>query len=336
MPQITGLKNYLLITFLIFSGITLSGQEPVPEKKDTVSIKKSTSARAFVDSVNNADAANVAALDTSLLKDSIRNRKINADSSIRTIYAVWDTTSYRKFQTHPYLPWHQPAIYMISDLRKQADKDYLFYLLSGIVFLLAFIRMAFDKYFRKMFQLFFQTALRQKQTRDQLLQDNLASLLTNLLFVTSAGLYITLVIQNRNWIQGSFWWLAAGSATVLLVTYAVKYLFLIFAGWVFNAKEATGSYAFVVFQVNKVMGVLLVPFIWILAYSQQVVIEVAITISVGIAVILLIYRYWVSYLSIQNKLKVNALHFLLYLCAVELLPLLLIYKVLINYLDGSF
>jgi hypothetical protein len=336
LPQISGLKNYLLITFLIFCVTILSGQEPVPAKKDTEAIKRSTSARAFVDSVNNADASDSASKDTTSLKDSIQALKANSDSSIRTIYAVWDTSSYRKFQTHPYLPWHQPAIYMLSDLRKQADKDYLFYLLSGIVFLLAFIRMAFDKYFRKMFQQFFQTALRQKQTRDQLLQDNLASLLTNLLFVASAGLYITLVIQNKNWIQVSFWWLAAGSAAVLLVTYAVKYLFLLFAGWVFNAKEATGSYAFVVFQVNKVMGVLLVPFIWILAYSQQVVIEVAITISVGIAVILLIYRYWVSYLSIQNKLKVNALHFLLYLCAVELLPLLLIYKVLLNYLDGSF
>jgi hypothetical protein len=32
---------------------------------------------------------------------------------------------------------------------------------------------------------------------------------------------------------------------------------------------------------------------------------------------------------------VNALHFLLYLCAVELLPLALICKVLMNYFNGS-
>jgi hypothetical protein len=54
-----------------------------------------------------------------------------------------------------------------------------------------------------------------------------------------------------------------------LLVYLVKYLFLLFTGWVFNSQEATGSYVFVVFLVNKVMGVLLIPFLLIFAFAVR-------------------------------------------------------------------
>ncbi len=247
-----------------------------------------------------------------------------------------DTSTYQKFATHPFLPLDKPAMFMIIDYHKQIGKDELFYLMAGVIFILAFIRAAFSKYFRNLFLLFFQSFLRQKQTRDQLLQDNLASLLANLLFIISAGLYISLLIRYKNWMDISLWWLASGCAAVLLLTYLAKYLFLLFAGWVFNTKEAAGLYIFVVFLVNKVLGVMLIPFLLILAFAEKQVVEVAVNLSLGLLGLLLAYRYWVSYSTIRNKLKVNALHFFLYLCAVELLPLVLIYKVLINYFAGSF
>lgn len=263
-----------------------------------------------------------------------------ADSLQKTIAAakpvvVYDTSTYRRYATHPLLPLTAAPVYMIIDYHKQASKDDLFYLMAGIVFILAFIRAAFSKYFRNLFLLFRQTSLRQKQTRDQLLQDNLASLLTNFLFVISAGLYITLLIRYKGWSDLPFWWLAAGSAIALLLIYLAKYLFLLFTGWVFNTKEAAGSYVFVVFLVNKILGVLLVPFLLILSFGGPELVEVTVTVSVGLVLLLLGYRYWVSFMAIRTKLKVNALHFLLYLCAVELLPLALICKVLMNYFNGS-
>jgi len=122
----------------------------------------------------------------------------------------------------------------------------------------------------------------------------------------------------------------------LILIYLGKYLFLVFAGWVFNTKEAAGSYIFLVFLVNKVMGVALIPFLLILSFAAPPVVDVAITVSFGMIGVLFAYRYLVSFSAIRNKLKVNVLHFFLYLCAVEVLPLLLIYKLLINYITGSF
>ncbi|MDP1762421.1 MAG: DUF4271 domain-containing protein [Sediminibacterium sp.] len=307
---------------------TISRSAPLPLKKKMIDTAESKHPDGFI--------KNNRLLIVRKDVDSLRADSISKAALLMPAVERYDTSTYQKFATHPLLPLNKPAMFMIIDYHKQIIKDELFYLVAGVIFILAFFRAAFPKYFSNLFLLFFQSSLRQKQTRDQLLQDNLASLLANLLFIISAGLYISLLIQYKNWIDLSFWWLAAGCAAVLLLTYLLKYLFLLFAGWVFNTKEAAGLYIFVIFMVNKVLGVMLIPFILILAFAEKQVVEVAINLSVVLLAILLAYRYWVSYHTIRNKLKVNALHFFLYLCAVELLPLVLIYKGLINYFAGSF
>jgi len=351
-----GLKKFFVAVFLLCCSCAGFGQNDTLNKAETTGtqppiipietpqpVKKKiadTAQHTHTDSVlrsNHARAARL--LRDSLLTDSIRKASLTDSIKKASVKAapvvIYDTSTYKKFATHPYLPLNGTPVFMLIDYHKQASRDDLFYVMAGIVLVLAFIRAAFSKYFRNLFLLFLQTSLRQKQTRDQLLQDNLASLLTNFLFVISAGLYLTLMIRYKGISDIPFWWLASGSAAVLLVVYLGKYLFLLFTGWVFNTKEAAGSYIFVVFLVNKVMGVLLVPFLLIFAFGAPELVQVSVTLSTGLVLLLLVYRYWVSFVAVRSKLKVNALHFLLYLCAVELLPLALIYKVLINYFNGS-
>lgn len=269
------------------------------------------------------------------IRDSVTLDSINKVAVIPPIFGLPDMATYQKYETHPYLPLTAKPRFMVIQYHSNQSKDTLFYLIAGLVLLLALIRAAFSKYLRNLFLLFFQTSVRQKQTRDQLLQNNLASLITNFLFVISGGLYVGLLVQYKHLSEISFWWLSLGAALVLLLVYLVKYLFLVFTGWVFNTQEAAGSYIFVVFMVNKIMAILLIPFVCILAFADTALIQIGITVSLGLIILLFAYRYWVSFLAVQSKLRVNALHFLLYLCAVELLPLVLIYKVLINYFSGS-
>ncbi len=343
----TGRKFFLGCLCIVGFYFTGMGQTDTISRPDTTRnqgvvapiINRPKVTRYVLDSTRSRFADSAVASDSlhslQLLKDSLRTDSLRK-ATIQAALPLYDTSTYEKYATHPYLPLHKTAIFMPIDYHVRENKDNLFYLMAGIVLLLALIRAAFSKYFRNLFLLFFQTSLRQKQTRDQLLQDNLASLLTNFLFLVSAGVYITLLIQYKNWTQLSFWWLVAGSAAVLLVVYMIKYLFLLFTGWIFNSKEAAGAYVFVVFMVNKILGVALIPFLLLLAFASASIVQVALTISFGMIGLMFAYRYWVSFIAIRNKLKVNAIHFLLYLCAVELLPMVLIYKVLINYFSRSF
>lgn len=269
----------------------------------------------------------------------IRKDSIRADSIIPASIPVGsriDTATYRKYYTHPFLPLTQKPLFMISGFRERRTLDDMFYLLMGVVLLLAFVRTAFPRYFKNLFVLFLQTSLRQKQTKDQLLQDNLGSLFVNLLFVITTSIYGALVIRNKEWLDYPFWHIVFFGAGLLTIVYFGKFLFLRFSGWVFNSREAAVNYTFTVFLVNKVLGVLLVPFLFLMAFTRPEFKEVAYTISVGLVILLLLYRYLVSFATIRNTLKVNALHFFLYLCAVEILPLLLLYKLMADYIGGRF
>lgn len=258
--------------------------------------------------------------------DSIR-RSITVPS-----FPQIDTSSYKQYMVHPYLPMDITPVSMFIDYKINASKDFLFYLILGVVFLLAFIKLVFPKFFRNLFMLFFQTSLRQKQTREQLLQDSWASLLINLLFFLSAGLFVTLLTNYNAWSALPFWHLYGYITAFIVLIYVGKFIFISFAGWVFNNKEAAQSYVFLVSMVNRIMGIVLIPFTIFLAFGNPQMLNIGITISICLVVLLFLYRYLVSFGSLRNDLKINPFHFFIYLCAVEILPMLLIYKLLVNYI----
>lgn len=316
------------------------GSQAVPKKPaipETTKTKITTPLKK--DSILQLAKPNAALVD-SIHQDSLELDTLRRDTLKPVLVQVPpvvlpDTLTYNKYFSSAWLPFEKTPIFEIEPERKAQGKELLFYVLTGLVATLAAIRLIFPKYIKNLFLLFMQTSIRQKQTREQLLQNNMASVLLNILFVLSAGLYTTLLIQHKHWVDISFYQLLLYCLTILSITYLGKFLFLAFSGWVFNVPEATNTYTFIVFLVNKVLGIVLIPFVLVITFSPLSIKQIAITISAGATLLLFLYRYLISFGVIRTNLKVSAFHFFLYLCAVELLPLLLIYKLLVNFVSGS-
>jgi hypothetical protein len=184
-------------------------------------------------------------------------------------------------------------------------------------------------------RLFFQPAFRQKQTREQLSQGSFPSLLLNFFFVLSCGTYLSFLLVHYKLAEQNFWWLFLYSTIALVILYLGKFLLLTVAGWIFDVKEATETYLFAVSLINKILGVILIPFILVIAFSRFEIAQVAITISVLILCSLFVYRYIISFVPVRREVNVSLLHFLFFICAFEVAPLLLIYKTLVLYLNKS-
>jgi hypothetical protein len=242
---------------------------------------------------------------------------------------------YRKLLDNPFSRSTANPIYLVINERHSTSKDEMFYMVLGLLLFLAFIKLVFSRYFQNLFRLFFQPSFRQKQTREQLQQGNLPSLLLNLFFICSAAAYISFLLHYYHVLETGFWLLFLYSSLSLLVLYTGKYIFLTFAGWVFNVKEATDTYIFAIYLINKILGVVLVPFTLIIAFSYPSIINVSITISILVIFLLFLYRYLVSYAPVRKEVKVSPLHFFFYVFAFEITPLLLIYKTLMLYLHNS-
>ena len=215
--------------------------------------------------------------------------------------------------------------------------DGMFYLLMLMLFYFAIVKLFFAKYLANLLTLFFKASMRQHQLREQVLQSPFPSLLLNNLFIFSGGLYGAFLLQYYRYGNPDRFWLHfLNCAALLAVLYLLKFVILKIVGWVFNINRAVETYLFVVFMTNKVIGIFLLPLLVLISFSGQLMTEITITISIIMICLFYIYRFIASYSTLHKEIKISGLHYFLYLCAFEIAPLLLIYKVLLTYLEKAY
>lgn len=221
-----------------------------------------------------------------------------------------------------------------SPKRMNPGKELFFYVLIVLLLLLAFLKNIFPKYFGDLFRLFFRTTLKQRQIREQLMQTTLPSIIFNAFFIISAALYIDLLLHHFNILPSeNFWLLFLYCIIGLSIVYLLKYLGLKLSGWLFNMKDSAESYIFIVFIVNKMIGIYLLPFLILLSFTEGNLYKLSFILSLIGVLLLFIYRFILTFSAVHNQIKVNLFHFFLYLCAFEIAPLILIYKLLLFFFE---
>ncbi len=250
---------------------------------------------------------------------------------------VWQTITgqplHQQILAHmPFFSFGKQPIVFGGHLKKKTDKDVLFYVMVGLLLFFAVLRLLFTKYLGDLWRLFFRTTLKQRQLTEQLSQTPLPSLLFNLLFVVAGGLYAAFMLY---YMEGSipvdnFWLLALYCCAGIAAVYMVKYITLKATGWVFNIRSLTDTYIFIVFIINKVLGIFLLPVLFLLAFSSSGVANAAWVLSWIVIGGLLLYRYILALSAVRTYVQVSVFHFFLYFCAFEVAPVLLLYKLVIT------
>ncbi len=322
-------RPYLLFIFSFF--LLLFSFESVAQvvdtidkaKIDTVSLEADSLAQQGIVSITTHTATYTGSFERSIKPiGKVVEWEIDATKSLH-----WQI-----LQQHPYFNFSDKPVLVISNEKVFKGKEELFYAIVGLFLFFAFLKTVFGKYFADFFRVFFRTTMKQRQIKDQLVQSFFPSLLLNLFYVLSAGLYIVFLLQYfEKYGEIPFWWLYLYTCVALVLIYTVKYITLKLFGMLFHINAATDSYIFIVFSINKALGLFLLPFLAFLAFTDDPVYSVAIVLSwCGIAV-LLVYRLILAAGIVRNEVKLNLFHFVLYLLSFEVLPLLLIYKLLLEY-----
>lgn len=217
-----------------------------------------------------------------------------------------------------------------------SSSDTYFYILCSLFLFVGISFRAFPKYFSDLFWVFMRSGFRQKSIRDQLVQNKMASLGLNAIFFVTGGLFIYLISRYEMLIPSGSWHSQVLICTGFLITFfLVKYVFLMAGGWVFSARELVENYSFLVFFVNKIAGLSLLPVVVILWLGSPEVHPVVVVISFITISFLYLYRYFLILPMVRNKSGVSSFHFFLYLCTFEILPILLLVKFLVNFLKSS-
>ena len=214
------------------------------------------------------------------------------------------------------------------------SQDLLFYVLLAMLLWMGILKSGYEKYYSDLFTVFFRSSLRQHQIREQLLQARLPSLLYNLFFVGCAGTFLYLIAAQHAIRVGTYspWELWLASVGIVALLYVAKFLGLKLSGWIFGMSGAVDTYIFIVFLVNKILGVALLPIVILLAFSKEPIQSAAATLGILLVAGMLIYRFIRSYRPVWEEVQMSRFHFFLYLCTFEIAPLLLIYKSMLKLL----
>jgi len=227
----------------------------------------------------------------------------------------------------------EPAVFFIAARKQRQGKEFVFYTLCTIVLILGLFKTFYGGYFNNLFRVFFNTSIRQTQLTDQLLQAKLPSFILNIFFAITTGFYIWLLFKNYHpprFINSQV--LLPVCIMGIGLLYFVKYCILKFMGWMSGMQQAADNYIFVIFLVNKIIGIILVPFIVLLAFSTPLWVNYTTFFSLILLGLFFLSRYIKTYGVLEYKFPLQPLHFIIYITALEIVPLLLIYKVALDYL----
>lgn len=208
-----------------------------------------------------------------------------------------------------------------------------FYLLLLLCLMLGIIRFVDPRYFFNLWLAFWNPTLSARQLKDQLQGAGLPNSLMNLFFAITVGSYIYYVVKiytphpSGN-IPSSLLILMLIVGTAII--YLAKYSAIRFSGWAFRVEGITEHYLFNVFLINKILAIILVPFVIILAFADKAVVNQMVVISFVVAGLLVLNRYLRSWQVFGSFFQFSKFHFFMYLCASELLPLAVLMKLLVK------
>jgi Domain of unknown function (DUF4271) len=147
-------------------------------------------------------------------------------------------------------------------------------------------------------------------------------------FLFNAGLFIFLTVKafkGSEFNNGGFLALCIVGAVFVFLS---KHVLILTINMLFPVEKEALRYNFLITVFNCVLGLFLVPFNAVLAFSVEEYRVLLIAWILGLVVVFYLYR-GLRALSIGGKfLGTDFFHFLLYLCTVEIAPVLLFFKIM--------
>ena len=200
------------------------------------------------------------------------------------------------------------------------------FLLCGL-FLLAFIKYNFGKNLSGAFRSFYSYHYSQRMFEERRESDKQAIFLTNILFTLITGFFISVALPffgaSPLWDNYTLSILFFSLATGLL--YLLKALIWKILGAIFMVQSLVVTYIYNMYIFNRNIGLVIFPLVALIPYVHGTITPYIVYSVIAVFVLSYILKIWRIFEIIHTQ-NVSMFYFLLYLCTLEILPLLLFIK----------
>jgi hypothetical protein len=298
--------------FLVILGLSLVYSYALP--KDSIVAKINP-----MDSLNTTPVSLIkfTRSDFTLL-DSLRK-----DSILRSIAEGFDEIKFERRTL--------PGVKEI-EFRKKRDENWKFWILMAIIFFVASVRLMNLKRFDEIISSAFEMSFDLKVWKDKSPNYLLTSLAIFLGFIASGALFSVTYAERKSLIEVNsdislFWIVALG----MIIVYLAKIILNLFIGFVFKTQQLSQLFLFNAISISNLVGLFLIGFNLLYIYVP----EVSIVRFIGACAIIIIlvgfiFRMVKNLLMGVNISKYPTIYLFTYLCAFEILPWCVVFKLYLN------
>lgn len=219
----------------------------------------------------------------------------------------------------------------VKPLNRRHHKGWLFTLLTFQFVLIVYLRVAFIRYAEEQYRSFFNLNISQQVFREQELSMPFPALLLTINGVLSYAVLLYLGATQFHLLGGlSNGSLYAVCLAIVLGIAGFKYLLMWFTSAIFPFKEEMNFYNFNFFLNIKIVGTLLLPLNFIIAYAPPQLTEAAIWTALGLLALAYLGLVVKGLAIAKNYLAFHKFHFIVYICSLEIAPVLIFIKLVMN------
>lgn len=220
------------------------------------------------------------------------------------------------------------AIVSIQKPQKQQNQTLLFYILLAIVGLFTFTKHNYPKYIKELYRSFNNINISRQFFEDQRYSTAFASVLIYVgsLLTFSMTCYI-LLNYFEQW-TGYPDYLAILICLVVVGGFLIlKYVVLRLIAFILPLKLTLDWYIFNTLIHNCVMSFALLPIIMIVGFAETSYANTAIVLFIALVIFTFAYRLYIGAVIGKEFLLFHKFHFFIYLCVLEIAPLIIMTKV---------
>ena len=213
-----------------------------------------------------------------------------------------------------------------GDRQEVYSSSVTLFIILGLT-LFAVIKYNFGKNIQETIHCLFNYRQTQRMFEEHRESDRQTAILSNILFSLVVGIFVSIVLPFFG--SGPLW----GSYTLSVPIFSVAAWLLYYLksqvwqalGSIFMVQSLSKTYIYNMYLANRITGIVIFPLVAVIPYFSEILVPYAIYAVIFIFVLSYLFKIFRLF-QIINAQNVSLLHFILYLCALEFLPLLLFVK----------
>ncbi|MDX1942210.1 MAG: DUF4271 domain-containing protein [Saprospiraceae bacterium] len=223
----------------------------------------------------------------------------------------------------------KPARPQISEEGRRGR--FLFIMVMGILLTLTLLMTVMRSFFRRAYEAFLTDNMMNQVYRDRESVGPWPFLVLYAFFFINGGLFIYFLAKYFNfYLPGGHFLQWAYCTAGLGGLFLIKHLLLNIIGFTFPTEKEVRLYSFLIVVFGIVLGLVLTPINILLAYGPKSLSPILIFGTLGLIVLVYAFRYVRSLFIAERFLLFHRFHFLLYICTVEIAPVMILVKLILN------